>query len=147
MLEVEHLLGAPTESTSLLKLSSGFLRQLNEALVSNPRCMLPSYNHQLPTGKERGRFLALDVGGSTLRIALIELKGEENDTARILRSRTWKIDHVARKLRGKEFFDWMAAKIEEVVELDEELHESKSVLAMGLSWSFPIECVTLHFPV
>lgn len=139
MAEVEQLLGAPTESTSLLNISSGFLRQLNAALISNPKCMLPSYSHQLPSGKERGRFLALDVGGSTLRVALIDLTGEGEDTAKIVRKKSWKVDHVVRKLRGKEFFDWMAAKIEEVIEMDEESRDSDSVLAMGLSWSFPIE--------
>lgn len=140
--EVEHSFGAPTESASLLSLSSGIQRQLNEASVSNTKCMLPSYNHQLPTGNERGRFLALDVGGSTLRIALIDLQGKGNDTARIIQQRAWKVD-VARKLRGNEFFDWMASKIEEVVDLDYKNCDPESLLPMGLSWSFPIECVTL----
>lgn len=142
VVEVEHLLSASTDPESLLNLSSGFQRQLNEALICNPKCMLPSYNHQLPNGKERGRFLALDLGGSTFRIALIDLQGEGDDTARIVRKKSWKVDQVARKLEGKEFFDWMASKIQEVLDLESENQDSAS-LAMGLSWSFPIECVTL----
>lgn len=140
VVEVEHLFGGPIEPLPLLNLSSGIQRQLKEALVSNPKCMLPSYNHQLPSGKERGRYLALDVGGSTLRIALIDLQGQGKDGTRIVRKRAWKVDQVARKLRGEDFFDWIASKIEEVVDLEGGTKDSES-LAMGLSWSFPIECV------
>lgn len=144
VVEVEHAFGPPTKSGSLLDLSSGFQRQLTEAMISNPTCMLPSYNHQLPSGKERGRFLALDVGGSTLRIAMIELRGEGEESAAIVRRKAWKIDHVARNLRGMEFFDWMAEKIEEVVLLEEENRDAESILAMGMSWSFPIEQTSLR---
>ncbi len=33
-----------------------------------------TYVHRLPTGRERGRFLALDLGGTNFRVILVELE-------------------------------------------------------------------------
>ncbi|XP_065187084.1 hexokinase-1-like [Sycon ciliatum] len=37
--------------------------------------MLPTYVHDLPDGTEKGKFLALDLGGSNFRVLLISLDG------------------------------------------------------------------------
>lgn len=73
--------------------------------------MLPSYNHALPTGKETGTFLALDVGGSTFRVALIELGGRE-EGMKIVSSTSMVIDEEVKALQGTDFFDWMAKRID-----------------------------------
>lgn len=39
--------------------------------------MLPTFVEDVPNGRERGRFLALDLGGTNLRVLLIELDGTE----------------------------------------------------------------------
>lgn len=128
-----------------LALSAGLQKQFREALKSNMACMLPSFNHQLPSGDERGTFLALDVGGSTFRVALIELLGRSSRTGRIgiLGQKSFKITPEVKQLSGEEFFEWLAAKIEDTLETmlpdssDEELR-------MGLSWSFPIGQTSLR---
>lgn len=128
----------------LIALSDGLRKQLLESMIDNPQCMLPSYNHQLPSGEEKGTFLALDVGGSTFRVALIELSGRKNGSegCRILKSSSFKIDRAIKQLQGVLFFDWMAERMEEVLFGETEGHEmSKSPLSMGLAWSFPIQYV------
>lgn len=42
---------------------------------------LPSYVTSVPTGEERGQFLAVDLGGSNCRICLVELHGDTTFTA------------------------------------------------------------------
>jgi hexokinase len=37
--------------------------------------MYPTFVYELPTGKETGDILALDLGGSNFRVALIKLRG------------------------------------------------------------------------
>jgi hexokinase len=107
--------------------------------------MLPSFNHTLPNGKESGRYLALDVGGSTLRVALIDLFGRESakmtgDVAmRIVTMRSWKIDEKIKRLEGTLFFDWMAQRMEDMLSESECELEHDGVLEAGLSWSFPVE--------
>lgn len=124
----------------LLRLSDGLKVQMEKSLVDNQVCMLPSYNHQLPTGNERGTFLALDVGGSTFRVALIELLGRQNrEASRISSIRSFKINQPVKQLKGMLFFDWMAQRIEETLSGKVEGHGPKTPLSMGLAWSFPIE--------
>ncbi|RFU36277.1 hypothetical protein B7463_g16, partial [Scytalidium lignicola] len=145
--EIETLFRGPTNRLPLLALSDGMKKQLEECLLDNRWCMLPSYNSELPTGNESGTFLALDVGGSTFRVALIELSGGENGAqeSKILGRGTFKIDNPVRKLEGKAFFEWMADRIDEI--LSGQLAgygTSKSPLLMGLAWSFPIEQTSLR---
>jgi hexokinase len=98
--------------------------------------MLPSYSSTLPTGQEKGRYLALDVGGSTLRVALVSLDGRRD--AEIVSFKAYKIDQTVKKLVGHCFFDWMAARIVETLEETGALMPEE-VVSMALAWSFPIE--------
>ncbi|KAK4242725.1 hypothetical protein C8A03DRAFT_28954 [Achaetomium macrosporum] len=140
--EAEHLLLGYIEAGGLKKFSRKLKRQFRERLRSNPACMLPSYNSQLPTGNEAGQYLSLDVGGSTLRVALVELKGRRasGSDSGIIRMDTFKIDSDVRNLRGTEFFDWIAERIHRTVAQDiGKAHSPDQPLLAGLAWSFPIE--------
>jgi hexokinase len=119
--------------------------------------MLPSYQHSLPTGNERGDFLALDVGGSTFRIALMRLTGKTKsshpsttsttpdtpckaDALQVRRIRTFPIDESIRRLLGEAFFDWIADRIGDMLHEYNHIHgTSNAHLSMGLAWSFPID--------
>lgn len=140
--DVERCLRGDVKRERLLIFSSELKRQLESSLLDNPQNMLPSYNHQLPTGDECGTYLALDVGGSTFRVALIELSGKKSEApeSKILKTRSVKIGQSIRQLKGLAFFDWMAERIEETLSGQSEGHDlSGAPLSMGLAWSFPIE--------
>ncbi|OTB02168.1 hypothetical protein M426DRAFT_62627 [Hypoxylon sp. CI-4A] len=141
--EAEKLFLGPIEGDGLKSYSSELKRQFRERLQTHPECMLPSFNHLLPTGKERGQYLALDVGGSTLRVALVELRGREatGKESEIVRMVSFKITPEVKKLEGMSFFDWMAARIHEVIRDD--ILNGQDVIPMGLAWSFPVEQVSL----
>lgn len=137
--EAEKLFLGPIDEDGLRRYSSDLKRQFRERLHTHPECMLPSFNHLLPTGKERGQYLALDVGGSTLRVALVELRGREatGRESEIIRMVSFKITPEIKKLEGLSFFDWMAARIYEVIHKD--LSHEQDIIPMGLAWSFPVE--------
>ena len=103
--------------------------------------MLPSFCNTLPTGEETGTFISLDVGGSTLRIALVELhgRGGQESPMMIKRMASSKIDEPIRRLPGTEFFDWMAGRIEAMLEEEKAAWSHDQTLPLGLAWSFPIE--------
>lgn len=66
----------------LEKVSSLLLNEFNEGLrrETNPiACvkMFPTFVRDVPNGKEEGKFLALDLGGTNFRVLLIELHGDE----------------------------------------------------------------------
>ena len=143
--EIEHLFLGYIEGGGLKKFSRKLKRQFRDRLRSNPECMLPSYNSHLPTGHESGQYLALDVGGSTLRVALVELRGREasGSESGIVRMDSFKIDSDVRNLRGTEFFDWMAERIHQTVANGgAKGHSPENPLPAGLAWSFPIEYVS-----
>ncbi|KAK3381442.1 hypothetical protein B0H63DRAFT_524162 [Podospora didyma] len=141
--EAEILLLGPVDDGRLQDLAGKLKHQFREGLRSNPACMLPSYNHQLPNGSELGRYLALDVGGSTLRVALVELNHREtpNLESGIVRIDSFKIDTKIRNLRGADFFDWMAERIQQTMTKanEQQCYSLENPLLMGLAWSFPID--------
>jgi len=141
--DIRHGFEAPLETERLLAISQQLQGECRERLMKSNISMLPSYQHTLPRGDECGDFLALDVGGSTLRIALIRLTGKSRlgcDGLQIRRIREFPIDEPIRRLKGQAFFDWMAERIGDM--LSEYNHMNGTVnarLSMGLAWSFPVE--------
>lgn len=127
----------------LLALSKKLQAELQQHMISSPQCMLPSFTYELPHGQEQGTYLALEVGGSNLRIALVELNGRDLGM-RIQRTMCFSINTAIRQLEEYDFFDWMAERIGELLEVEAEPSghtKGNEPLAMGVAWSFPIESV------
>jgi len=145
--EVQRLLEAPLEPAKLLQMSAELQNQFAPKLHASDICMLPSYNHKLPSGTEKGTYLALDVGGSTFRIALVELNGKQADAKhmRIVAMKSFVIDEKVRQRSGTAFFDWMAEKIQQAL-ADPQLQNvnGTKTFPMGLAWSFPVEYVRMR---
>ena len=140
--EVKNLFEAPLQPKKLHALSGSLQEEFHDKLQSSTISMLPSYQHTLPTGHERGLYLAMDVGGSNFRLALVELTGKDSarDGMHVKCNRSFPIDRKVRSLEGRSFFDWMAARIQEMLAVDHQQSENGcKPLPMGLAWSFPIE--------
>ena len=127
----------------LLALSKKLQAELQQHMISSPQCMLPSFTYELPNGQEQGTYLALEVGGSNLRIALVELDGRGLGM-RIQRMICFPINAIIRQLKEYDFFDWMAERIGEMLRVEAKPSghtKGNEPLAMGVAWSFPIESV------
>ena len=147
--EANKLFESPLSIPNLMAMSSKLQEQFTEKLQSSDICMLPSYNHTLPSGDERGSYLSLDVGGSNLRIALVDLCGKEGNGGkmRIVKMFNYKIDNYVRSLKGREFFDWMASRIEESISNpDVRNAHGPETYAVGVAWSFPVEYAPIPAP-
>ncbi|KAH0542841.1 hypothetical protein FGG08_002795 [Glutinoglossum americanum] len=144
--EVVRLFEAPLRPSALLAMSNQLLVQFRKRLQDCSTCMLPSYNYTLPIGNEKGTYLALDVGGSTLRVALVELCGRTSvgEPMCIKRMESWRIDGSIKALKGDAFFDWMAARIEEMLGQSKHVYEGNAPLPIGLAWSFPVEQTSIQ---
>ncbi|QKX62436.1 uncharacterized protein TRUGW13939_09597 [Talaromyces rugulosus] len=142
--EIDHLFNSPLGRQNMLAMSAQIRDQLKACLDANPACMLPSYNTALPTGAETGTFLALDVGGSNFRVALIELAGREQGM-RIVNATSTAIDEDIKALQGRAFFDWMAQRIDTILAaVDAKYGREETPLSIGLSWSFPVEQTAMN---
>ncbi|KAG0165535.1 glucokinase [Apophysomyces sp. BC1034] len=106
---------------------------LNTASASGLATMIPSFVTRLPTGQEKGTFLALDLGGSTLRVSAVKLLGNGLVDVREVRRQIAMSDPL-RTGSCETFFDWMADAVAELVE-----QIPAQPLSMGVCWSFPID--------
>lgn len=142
--EVKAVFEAPVQAERLLDMSIRLQEEYREKLAVSDMSMLPSFQHTLPTGNETGDYLALDVGGSTFRMAVIRLASvDENGVGeglQVRRMRSFAINEDIRRLVGREFFDWMASKISEMLmEYNRMNGTTDAQLKMGMAWSFPVE--------
>ena len=142
--EVTRLFTTSLSHATMLEMSTRLQYEFKPKLQEGTVNMLPSFNHTMPTGDETGTFLSLDVGGSTLRIAIVALSGRASDKAeapmKITALQSWRIDNEVKSRKGKEFFDWIAQRIDEMLSANSpELgRDPKRPLEIGLAWSFPI---------
>ncbi|KAM3461492.1 hypothetical protein NHJ6243_005012 [Beauveria neobassiana] len=145
--DAETALLGPVSGDGLAKLSLNLRKQFFDGFQTELECMLPSYSHQLPTGSEHGQYLALDVGGSTLRVALVKLPGRSADTNNegdIVSMQAFKITRDIKNLEGMAFFNWMAARIKETLSSSlKQNSTSTTPIPVALAWSFPIEQTSL----
>lgn len=123
----------PLSSQRLLSLSSALLKCYITAASTSPAQMLPSHITTLPSGRERGQYLAVDLGGTNMRVALVRL---ENNEASVEKLEKWTIPEAVKTGTATEFFTWIAERIVNLAgqsKLDEGEHEWK----LGVTWSFP----------
>lgn len=141
--EVQASFESQLKIGTLLSLSKKLQAEFKEHLITSPQCMLPSHNYVLPNGEERGTYLALEVGGSNLRVALVDLDGRKHGTesSRVRRSQISPVVREVRGLEGLAFFDWIAERVWEMVAMDTVAYEQmrSQPLRMGIAWAFPIE--------
>lgn len=97
--------------------------------------MLPSYLG-LPTGKECGDYLALDFGGTNVRVLLYRLEGNGKYEMLSHVAKPLKVegvyDFIGAEATGEQMFDFIAALVDEAVGGD---HETPYLL--GHTFSFP----------
>ena len=145
-----------TQPAALLSLSDSLLAQFRDALHSSPQSMLPSYTRTLPTGTETGSALAIDLGGSTLRVAAVELGSPKSATSltakgkdrcaengmQMVAREEWTVGDAMKALPGPAFFDWIAERVGRVLR-GCGMGDGEG-RAVGVTWSFPIECVSIR---
>ncbi|CRL03949.1 CLUMA_CG017070, isoform A [Clunio marinus] len=90
-----------------------------------------TFVQDLPNGTERGKFLALDLGGTNFRVLLIHLKGEEDYE---FQSKIFAIPQNIMTGLGVELFDHIAKCL---AEFAIEMNIQHEVLPLGFTFSFP----------
>ncbi|KAJ6113523.1 hypothetical protein N7523_006840 [Penicillium sp. IBT 18751x] len=152
------------EEAVLYRLARRFSGTYRHLALTSDQQFLPTPVTQLPTGEETGRYLAIDVGGSNLRVAFIELLGEavESDVRpadasersrhtirkaqrqRVKRTleRAWPIQEHLKMDKAEDLFAWIGDCIAEVVAesltSDATKKDIPAELDMGITFSFPI---------
>ncbi|KAJ0415155.1 hypothetical protein BJY00DRAFT_293946 [Aspergillus carlsbadensis] len=122
------------------RITRHFVAQLKDGLANSRPWQLPSYVQSIPTGAEKGEFLAVDLGGSNCRICLVNLKGDS--TFDVAQSK-----HVvppALMVSGshRPLFDFIAQRLNEFLEKRAGLAD-KLPYNLGFTFSFTCEQTSL----
>lgn len=132
---------------SLKHHSDCLLDDFNESLSENSKLtMLPNYNIS-PTGNEEGNYLIIDVGGSTLRVAVIRIdpfvneSEDRSERVHIIIEKKWHISDSSKTI-DSEFFRWVSSKVYETLQEQDLIRAEDLVINTGISWSFPLEQVS-----
>ncbi|OKL57633.1 hypothetical protein UA08_07171 [Talaromyces atroroseus] len=149
------------EESRLYNLARRFSEVYRHLALTSDQQFLPTPVTRLPSGEEVGRYLAIDVGGSNLRVAFIELLGEDADSdkspsdksretirkaqrQRVRRTleKAWPIQEHLKMDKAEDLFEWIGDCIAEVIAdslaSDATKGEIPEELEMGITFSFPI---------
>lgn len=100
--------------------------------TSSVKCF-PTYVRSLPNGKEEGKFLSLDLGGTNFRVIVMELTPDQEF---LMDNKIYAIPSHIMTGTGEGLFDHIAECLADFV-YDRELQ--KEVLPLGFTFSFPCE--------
>ena len=140
-----------------------FSQVYSDLAIHSDEQFLPTPVTQLPSGHETGQFLAIDVGGTNLRVAFVDLLGESADPGvsvngadrsretirnaqrprvRRLLEKAWPIGEHLKMDQTEDLFAWIGDCIAEVVG-DKLAADAGKIpppkdLQMGITFSFPM---------
>ncbi|KAJ3294288.1 hexokinase A [Rhizoclosmatium sp. JEL0117] len=104
--------------------------------------MLPTHVTRRPSGKEKGTYLALDLGGTNFRVCEIILDGAGGST---MHQSKFVIDEAAKTGDGTALFDFIADCVKAFLG---EYHKGQDVEAvkwkLGFTFSFPVDQWTIN---
>ncbi|CAH2351331.1 glucokinase-1 [[Candida] railenensis] len=105
--------------------------------------MIPTYVTAIPTGKEKGLFLAADLGGTNFRVCSINLKGDHTFTLEQAKARI--PDELMKDSTAEDLFAHLAKKVKQFLEeFHQELNVSEDKLKLGFTFSFPVDQSALN---
>ncbi|TQS35261.1 hypothetical protein Golomagni_04324 [Golovinomyces magnicellulatus] len=130
---LEEQFTVPTEK--LKAITAHFVKELEKGLSveggSIP--MNPTWCMSFPTGEETGKFLALDMGGTNLRICEITLTDEKSEFD-ILQSK-YKIPDELKTGSAEELWEYIADCLQQFIESNH--GNTDTYLPLGFTFSYP----------
>ena len=100
--------------SDMKRLIVDFHREMENGLAGKKSslAMIPAYMDR-PTGEEKGRYLALDLGGTNFRIVELELKG--GGVSRVTKTRNFVLNKAHLTGTGRGLFDFIADCVKDFV--------------------------------
>ncbi|XP_044258381.1 hexokinase type 2-like [Tribolium madens] len=121
---------------TLKEISRRFLNDVHKGLRKDThptaivKCFV-TYVQDLPNGTEKGKFLALDLGGTNFRVLLIELSKDHFE----MRSKIYAIPQHIMLGSGEHLFDHIADCLASFMKQEQVMAE---LLPLGFTFSFPL---------
>ncbi|KAJ3554795.1 hypothetical protein NM688_g2922 [Phlebia brevispora] len=149
------------DDSKLFKITTQFLEDFRLGLneYNHAMAMIPTFVTGVPNGSETGTFLALDLGGTNLRVCEVKLLGEHKFT---LRQQKYRVSEALKTGEATALFDYLADSVDAFLTssplsptnapanpfstsaLDEIDPKQNDALPLGLTFSFPVEQTALN---
>ncbi|KAF7354987.1 Phosphotransferase [Mycena sanguinolenta] len=137
---------------AMVDITGQFLHEFKVGLgdYNHPMAMIPTFVTGVPNGTETGTFLALDLGGTNMRVCEVVLHG---DTTFTLRQQKYKVSDALKTGEATVLFDYLADSVDAFLTShpppsshgngDPFSQPSPDVVHLGLTFSFPVEQTAL----
>lgn len=134
------------DKTFLCKATNHFLSSMDAGLANDTPAreympMIPTYVTSIPTGKEKGLYLAADLGGTNFRVCSIDLKG--NHTFDLKQSKFPVPLDLMKGTSSDDLFSFLAEKVQNFLEEHHTDIDGTEKLRLGFTFSFPVEQTAL----
>ncbi|KZO93239.1 hypothetical protein CALVIDRAFT_546729 [Calocera viscosa TUFC12733] len=103
--------------------------------------MVPTYVTHLPDGSERGTFLALDLGGTNLRVCQVTLLG--NRQVEMNQSK-YRVSEALKTGEAEDLFNYIADSVDHFLTTADVPLTEDETLYLGLTFSFPVEQTAIN---
>lgn len=97
--------------------------------------MIPSYIQSIPTGAETGTFLALDLGGTNLRVCEVTLLGDSKWT---MKQQKYTVSDALKLGDSSALFDYIANAVDQFLTEIGTTGDVDEKLYLGFTFSFPV---------
>ncbi|KAF8743835.1 hypothetical protein AX14_000240 [Amanita brunnescens Koide BX004] len=134
----------------LVNLTKEFLAEFKLGLENygQPMAMIPTFVTGVPDGTEKGTFLALDLGGTNLRVCEVVLHGDKTFS---LRQQKYKVSEILKTGEATALFDYLADSVDAFLTKEAtsdydsvtQTGETRDEVLLGLTFSFPVEQTAL----
>ncbi|RUS26477.1 hexokinase-domain-containing protein [Jimgerdemannia flammicorona] len=134
---VAELIRAFTVSADKLRaIQTHFISEMEKGLKHHGQtvAMIPSFVEGRLTGQEKGTFLALDLGGTNLRVVQVELLGAGEFTTK---STKYKVSEELKTTDAKNLFNFIADSIDSFL-AEHGLDAAEEAIPLGFTFSFPV---------
>ena len=137
--EFGSILESLAVSTKQLKnLQDGLIKDMDSGLKENGKGlkMLPSFLYKVPTGNEKGTYIALDLGGTNFRVVQVDLLGNGQIKTEYLK---YTIPDELKTGNGALLFDFIAECVKDFM-VKQNVKDSK----LGFTFSFPCQQLNIN---
>jgi len=131
----------------LLSITQQFLDDFALGLgdYGNAMAMIPTFVTGVPDGTETGTFLALDLGGTNLRVCEVQLHGDQTFN---LRQQKYKVSTALKTGEASALFDYLADSVDAFLtesgyEFPDADDTPVAAVPLGFTFSFPVEQTAL----
>lgn len=126
----------------LCKATSHFLTSMDAGLTNEIPAreympMIPTFVTKIPTGKEKGLYLAADLGGTNFRVCSIDLHGDH--TFDLKQSKFPVPLDLMKGTSSDALFSFLSKKIGNFLDEHHDSLDETVKLSMGFTFSFPVE--------